>query len=165
MGCLSSKPTSTVLDVPANDGTYDKQEYEDLLYLARVRAVKVTVNKATMAGLVAGLCVMAGVVVAGPVGAAAGGAVGTAVAMRHAEGVLTLTKLLEDTPPKKRGEVCKIFAEALKEEFEETIRSNPELKVIMGAGSPVHVVRYMVERDIIKNDQMKRMDTILSKIS
>lgn len=169
MGCTSSKGQhDAVLDVPkpgADGAEYDAQEYEDLLYLARVRAVKLTVNKSTQAGLMAGLCVMAGVLVAGPVGAAAGGAVGTAVAVRHSQGVLTLTELLRNTPPHQRGEVCRIFGQALKEEFDDTVQNNPELRLILAGASPVHVARYLVEKDIIESEGLKRLDAVLSKIS
>jgi hypothetical protein len=48
----------------------DQQDYEDLQYLSRKREIKVTIRKGTQAGIAAGLSVMAGVIIAGPMGAA-----------------------------------------------------------------------------------------------
>mmetsp|Transcript_30453 Transcript_30453/g.73035 ORF Transcript_30453/g.73035 Transcript_30453/m.73035 type:complete len:119 (+) Transcript_30453:77-433(+) len=118
-----------------------------------------------MPGLAAGLSVMAGTLVAGPVGAAVGGAVGTAMAVGMSRNVVGLNALLEDTPENKRGEIVQCFRESFKEEFMDTINGSPELKLLMRGGSPIGVVRYMVEKDIIQSDQAKRLDGILTKIT
>jgi len=133
--------------------------------LANKREIKVTIQASTKAGLAAGLSVMAGTLVAGPVGAAVGGAIGTAMAVGISKNVVGLNQLLEDTPPNKRGEIVKCFRESFKEEFLETINDNPELKLLLRGGSPIGVVRYMVEKDIIQSEQAKRLDGILTKIT
>jgi hypothetical protein len=107
---------------------------------------------------------MAGTLVAGPVGAAAGGAVGTALAVKMSKNVVPLNKLLEQTPPEKRGEVIKLFNEAFREEFMETIEGNPELRLLLKGRTPLGVVRYMVDRDLIKSDKLQRLDGILSMV-
>ena len=99
------------------------------------------------------------------VGAAVGGAVGTAMAMNMSKSVVSMNQLLQDTPPAKRGEIVKLLGDSFQEEFRESIQSNPELKLIMGAGTPIAVVRYMVDKELIQNEQMKRLDGILSKVS
>ena len=144
---------------------YDEKDYQDLIYLADKRQVQITVQAGTKAGIAAGLCVMAGVIVAGPVGAAVGGTVGTAMAMNLSKNVVGLKKLLEDTPRERRPEIIAMFGETFKEEFMETINGNPELKLLLGAATPIRVVRYMVERGIIQDEGLKRVDMILSRVS
>ncbi|KAL7512588.1 hypothetical protein ACHAXN_009610 [Cyclotella atomus] len=141
-----------------------EQEYQDLVHLATVREIRCTIRTSTQAGLAAGLSVMAGTLVAGPVGAAAGGAVGTALAVKMSKNVVPLNKLLEQTPPEKRGEVIKLFNEAFREEFMETIEGNPELRLLLKGRTPLGVVRYMVDRDLIKSDKLQRLDGILSMV-
>ena len=139
-------------------------EYDDLVHLATVREIRCTIRTSTQAGLAAGLSVMAGTLVAGPVGAAAGGAVGTAIAVSMSKNIVPLNRLLEQTPPEKRGEVIKLFNEAFKEEFTETIEGNPELKLLLNGRTPLGVVRYMVDRDLIQNEKLDKLDGILSKV-
>lgn len=139
-------------------------EYDDLEYIAKKRQIKCTIRRSTQAGLAAGLSVMAGTLVAGPVGAVAGGAVGTALAVSISKNIVPLNQLLEETPPEKRGEVLKLFNEAFKEEFMDTIQSSPELKLLLSGRSPLGVVRYMVDRDLIKSEKLEKLDGILSKV-
>mmetsp|Transcript_5421 Transcript_5421/g.11783 ORF Transcript_5421/g.11783 Transcript_5421/m.11783 type:complete len:201 (+) Transcript_5421:98-700(+) len=141
-----------------------EEQYRDLVHLATKREIKCTIRKSTQAGLAAGISVMAGTLVAGPVGAAAGGAIGTALAVNMSKNIVPLNALLEQTPPERRGEVIKIFNEAFKEEFIDTIESSPELKLLLAGRSPLGVVRYMVDRDLIKNDKLEKLDGILSKV-
>ncbi|KAI2508264.1 hypothetical protein MHU86_6193 [Fragilaria crotonensis] len=142
----------------------EQQDYEDLQHVARKREIKVTIRKGTQAGVAAGLSVMAGVIVAGPVGAVVGGAVGTAMAARIAKNVVSLNELLDQTPPMKRREVLRAFHESFKEEFLETITNNPELKLLMGGASIFGVVRYMVDRELLQNDQLERLDRVLKHV-
>lgn len=142
----------------------DQQDYEDLQYLATKREIRVTIRTSTKAGVAAGLSVMAGTLVAGPVGAVAGGAVGTALAASISKNVVPLNQLLDKTPPSERKEVLRLFNEAFKDEFVETIQDSPELKLLLSGHSPLGVVRYMVERDLIKSDKMEKLDKILKKV-
>mmetsp|Transcript_15615 Transcript_15615/g.33011 ORF Transcript_15615/g.33011 Transcript_15615/m.33011 type:complete len:192 (+) Transcript_15615:68-643(+) len=139
-------------------------EYDDLVHLATKREIRCTIRKSTQAGMAAGLSVMAGTLVAGPVGAVAGGAIGTALAVNISANIVPLNTLLDQTPPEKRGEVIKLFNEAFKEEFMDTIESSPELKLLLSGRSPLGVVRYMVDRDLIKNEKLEKLDGILSKV-
>lgn len=141
-----------------------QQDYEDLTYLAKKREIRCTIRKSTQAGVAAGLSVMAGTLVAGPVGAMAGGAVGTALAASISKNVVPLNELLEQTPPEKRGEIIKLFNESFKEEFMETIKDSPELKLLLSGHSPLGVVRYMVDRDLIKSDRLEKLDGILKRV-
>lgn len=152
-------PTPTTPLTPEQEA-----EYEDLVHLATVREIRCTIRTSTQAGLAAGLSVMAGTLVAGPAGAAAGGAVGTALAVSMSKNIVPLNKLLEQTPPEKRGEVIKLFNEAFKEEFMDTIENNPELKLLLTGRTPLGVVRYMVDRELIQNDKLQKLDGILSKV-
>jgi hypothetical protein len=142
----------------------EHQDYEDIQHLARKREIKVTIRKGTQAGVAAGLSVMAGTIIAGPVGAAVGGAVGTAMAMSISKNVVGLNELLEKTPPHKRRELMVVFQESFKEEFMDTINGSPELKLLMGGMSIFGVVRYMVDREILQNDQLEKVDGILRKV-
>ena len=107
---------------------------------------------------------MAGVIAAGPVGAALGGALGTAMATKIAKNVVSLHDLLEQTPASKRGEIMSEFHESFKEEFLETIQNNPELKLLLGGMTIFGVLRYMVDKDVMQNDQLKRLDGVLRKV-
>jgi len=140
------------------------QDYEDLIHVAQKREIKLTIRKGTQAGVAAGLCVMTGVIFAGPVGAAVGGAVGTSLAVSMSKNVVPLNELLAQTPVEKRAEVMKVFQECFREEFTDTINSSPELKLLVGGMSIFGIVRYMVDRDIIQNEQLERLDGILKKI-
>lgn len=140
------------------------REYDDLVYLATKREIKCTIRKSTQAGVAAGLSVMAGTLVAGPIGAAAGGAIGTALAVSISKNIVPLNTLLEQTPQEKRGEVIKLFNEAFKEEFIDTIENSPELKLVLRGRHPIGVVRYMLERDLIKSEKLEKLDGILSKV-
>ena len=142
----------------------DQQDYEDLQYLATKREIRVTIRTSTKAGVAAGLSVMAGTLVAGPVGAVAGGAIGTALAASISRNMVPLNKLLDQTPPSERKEVLRLFNAAFKEEFVETIQDSPELKLLLSGHSPLGVVRYMVERDLIKSDKLDKLDRILKKV-
>ena len=142
----------------------DKQDYEDLQYLSRKREIKVTIRKGTQAGIAAGLSVMAGVIIAGPMGAVVGGSLGTALAASIAKDVVSLSDLLEQTPLEKRHEVIQVFNESFKEEFLETIQSNPELRLLLGGMSIFGVVRYMVDREFLQNKQLEKLDGILRRV-
>jgi hypothetical protein len=146
------------------DATQEQKDYEDLQHMARKREIKVTIRKGTQAGVAAGLSVMAGVIVAGPVGAVVGGAVGTAMAAKIARNVVSLNELLEQTPTAKRREVLTAFHESFKEEFMDTIANNPELKLLMGGTSIFGVMRYMVDRELLQNDQMEKLDRVLRRV-
>lgn len=165
--CLPrKKKSSSEEDLIGKDLNPEEQkEYEDVEYLAQKRDIKVTIRKSTQAGLAAGLTVMAGVLVAGPVGAAVGGAVGTALATNIAKDVVPLNTLLANTPTEKRGEILRVFRESFKEEFLDTIQGSPELKLMLGGMSIFGVVRYMMDREMIDNEQLKRMDGILRYVT
>mmetsp|Transcript_9211 Transcript_9211/g.13116 ORF Transcript_9211/g.13116 Transcript_9211/m.13116 type:complete len:170 (+) Transcript_9211:231-740(+) len=168
MGCGGSKdaakPTTATAEIVAAKAEYNEKDYADLIYLANKREIKVTIQTSTKAGIVAGLAVMGGTLVAGPVGAAVGGAMGTAMAVSMSKNVVGLNKLLEDTPREKRGDIVKLLSEAFREEFTDTINGNPELKLLLRGGTPISVVRYMVEKDIIKDENAKKLDGILTRI-
>lgn len=140
------------------------EDYEDLEHLARVRQIRVTIQKGTKAGIAAGLTVTAGTIMAGPVGAIVGGAIGTAMAAKIAKDVVPLNELLANTPPADRQKVLDSFNQAFKEEFLETIQNSPELKLILSGKSIFGVVRYMVDRDLIKTEKLDKLDGILKKI-
>lgn len=142
----------------------ERQDYEDLQHLARKREIKVTIRKGTQAGVAAGLSVMTGVIVAGPVGAVVGGAIGTAMAARIAKNVVSLNDLLDQTHPGKRHEIFRVFNESFKEEFMDTIQNNPELRLVVGGMSIFGVLRYMVDRDLMKSDQLEKLDGILKRV-
>ena len=143
----------------------EKRDYDDLLHMARKREIKVTIRKGTQAGLAAGLSVMAGVIVAGPVGAVVGGSLGTLMAAKIAKNVVSLNDLLEQTPQEKRRELMTVFRESFKEEFMDTINGSPELKLILSGASVIGVMRYMVDREILQNEQLERIDGVLRKIA
>jgi len=143
----------------------ERQDYEDLEHIAMKREIKVTIRKGTQAGLAAGLCVMAGVIVAGPYGAAVGGAAGTAMAMKISKNVVPLNELLANTPVHKRHEVLRVFRESFQEEFLDTIQNSPELKLLLGGGSIFGVVRYMLNKDMIQNEQLQKLDGILNHVT
>ena len=142
-----------------------QQDYEDLQHLARKREIKVTIRKSTQAGVAAGLSVMAGVIVAGPVGAVVGGALGTAMAVSIAKDVVSLNDLLESTPPSERRAVIQAFNESFREEFLDTIQKSPELKLLLGGGTIFGVLRYMVDRNLLHNKQLERLDAIMRKVA
>ena len=169
MGCGSSKPTIKTKPGSSNATgqvvVYNEKDYDDLVYMANKREIKVTIQTSTKAGIVAGLAVMGGTLIAGPVGAAVGGAVGPAAAVGLSRNVVGMNELLENTPKEKRGEVIQAFTESFQEEFMDTINNSPELKLLLRGGTPIGVVRYMVEKDIIQSDQAKRLDGILTLVS
>jgi hypothetical protein len=142
----------------------EQKDYEDLQYLSKKREIKVTIRKGTQAGVAAGLSVMAGVIIAGPLGAAAGGALGTAMAMSISKNVVSLSDLLEQTPREKRHEVLQLFNESFREEFLETIQGNPELRLLLGGASIFGVMRYMVDRELLQNEQLEALDGILRRV-
>ena len=142
----------------------DAQDFIDLQHLATKRQIKVTVKRGTQAGIVAGLSVMTGVIVAGPVGAVAGGALGTAVAATLAKDTVSLHQLLAQTPAAERAQVLHLFRESFREEFTETIQSNPELKLLLGGATILGIMRYAVDRQMLKNEQLERVDGILRKV-
>lgn len=142
----------------------EQQDYEDLQYLSRKREIRVTIRKGTHAGIAAGLSVMAGVIIAGPVGAVVGGTLGTAMAVSISKDVVSLSDLLEQTPLEKRHEVIQVFNESFKEEFLETIQGNPELRLLLGGMSIFGVLRYMVDREFLQNEQLEKLDGILRRV-
>jgi hypothetical protein len=60
--------------------------------------------------------------------------------------------------------VYRVFSEALKEEFQDGFQENPELRVLLGGGTILSVLRYCLDRDLIENEKLERMDNILRKI-
>ena len=143
----------------------EEKDYDNLVYIAQKREIRVTIQKGTQAGLAAGLMVMGGVIVAGPVGAVVGGAAGTALAASISQGVVSLSELLNQTPAAKRGEVYRCFSEAMKEEFQDGFTENPELRLLMGGGSIVSVMRYALDKDLVENEKLEKLDIILKKIA
>lgn len=139
-------------------------DFEDLQHIARKREIRITVRRGTQAGVAAGLSVMAGVIIAGPVGALVGGIAGTAMAHRMSLNVVSLNDLLIATPASKRHEILKVFSESFKEEFLDTIQNNPEVRLLMNGASIIGIVRYMVDREMLQNEQLTKVDTILKKI-
>mmetsp|Transcript_35419 Transcript_35419/g.65078 ORF Transcript_35419/g.65078 Transcript_35419/m.65078 type:complete len:202 (-) Transcript_35419:191-796(-) len=162
---LIESPTTAEAEQLSQLSPEEKQDYEDLRHLAMKRDIKCNIRKSTQAGVAAGLTVMAGTIVAGPMGAVVGGAVGTAMAAKISKNVVPLNDLLEQTPPGERREVLKAFNEAFQEEFNETIRENPELKLLFSGASIFGVVRYMVDRELVQSEQLERLDGILSKVA
>jgi hypothetical protein len=142
----------------------EELDYENLVYIAQKREIRVTIQRGTQAGLAAGLCVMGGVIVAGPVGAMVGGAAGTAIAMSLAKEVVTLQDLLVKTPANKKGDVYRAFSDAMKEEFQDGFTQNPELRLLLSGGTVVSCMRYALDRDLIENDRLEKLDGILKKI-
>lgn len=142
----------------------EAQDFEHLQQLASKREIRVTVRRGTQAGIVAGLSVMTGVIVAGPAGAVAGGAFGTAVAAHMAKDVVSLRQLLDQTPTAKRHEVLRIFRESFREEFTDAIQSSPELKLLVGGTSILGILRYAVDRKLLQNDQLEKVDGVLRKV-
>lgn len=164
--CPSSRKVDDKTEnlLPTSEQAEVDQDFQELQHLATKRDIKVTVKKGTQAGIVAGLSVMTGVIVAGPVGAVAGGAFGTAVAAHLAKDVVSLNHLLEKTPPEKRSEVLQVFRESFREEFMDTIQSNPELKLLVGGMTILAIMRYAVDRQMLQNEQLERVDAILRKV-
>lgn len=142
----------------------ETKDFADLQHLAAKRDIRCTIRKGTQAGVAAGLSVTAGTIAAGPPGAVVGGVVGTALAAKIARGVVPLRDVLERSPPAQRREVLRLFHASFKEEFEASIRDNPELKLLMARGSIFGVVRYMVDRDLIESKRLEKLDNILSKV-
>jgi hypothetical protein len=60
--------------------------------------------------------------------------------------------------------VIQVFNESFKEEFLETIQSNPELRLLLGGMSIFGVVRYMVDREFLQNKQLEKLDGILRRV-
>ena len=141
------------------------KDYENLIYISNKRQIKVTVKTSVKGGMIAGLCVMSGILVAGPVGAIVGGTIGTAAAANMSTSVITLTQLLEQTPNEKRGEVYRIFQESLKEEFQDGFTENPELRLLLSGGTIMSVMRYCLDRNLIENEKLQKLDAILSKVA
>ncbi|CAB9507427.1 expressed unknown protein [Seminavis robusta] len=142
----------------------EEKDYDNLIYIAQKREIRVTIQKSTQAGLAAGLCVMGGTLVAGPVGAVVGGLTGTAIAASIAKEVVSLNDLLAKTPMNKRGEVYRVFNDAMREEFQEGFTENPELRLLLSGGTPVSVMRYALDRDLIENEKLEKLDMILRKV-
>ena len=150
------------LKAPLNEE--EAKDFQNLVYIAQKRDIRVTIQKGTQAGLAAGLCVMGGVIVAGPVGAMAGGAVGTALAASISRNVVSLSELLDRTPANQKGEVYRLFNEAMREEFQQGFTDNPELRVLMSGCSVVSVMRYALDKDLVESDKLEKLDVILKKI-
>jgi hypothetical protein len=159
----SSTPFKTSVGSTKANNVNDK-DFEDLEHIARKREIRITIRRGTQAGVAAGLSVMAGVIMAGPVGAVVGGAVGTAVAHRMSKNVISLQDLLHATPMTKRKEILHVFQESFKEEFIDSIQNNPELRLLMSGTSIFGVMRYMVDREMLQDDQLVRLDGILRKV-
>ena len=101
---------------------------------------------------------------AGPVGALAGGAMGTALAASISRHVVSLSDLLVDTPADRKGEVYRLFSEAMKEEFQDAFTQNSELRLLMGGGSIISVMRYALDKDLIETEKLEKLDVILKRI-
>jgi len=151
-----------VIAVPLTEE--EQRDFEDLVYIAQKRNVKITIQRGAQAGIVAGLMVMGGVIAAGPVGAAVGGGIATGLAISLSKNVVSLKDLLQDTPPDKRRQVYELFAKAIREEFQDGFLENPELNLMLGGGTVISVVRYCLDRDIIENEKLEKLDGILRKI-
>jgi hypothetical protein len=100
-------------------------------------------------------------------GAVAGGTLGTIVATQMAatNHTVSLQQLLADTPVQERHKVVQIFRNAFHKEMMDTIQSNPELKLLVGGTSILGIVRYAVDRKLLSNDKLERVDHILRKIA
>ena len=142
----------------------EEKDYENLIYIAKKRQIKVTVKTGAKAGMMAGLMVMGGVIVAGPIGAVVGGAIGTAAAASMSTNTVTLNELLIQTPPEKRGEVYRLFQDSMKEEFQQGFTESPELRLLLSGGTIMGVMRYCLDRDLIESDKLQKLDNILAKI-
>eukprot|EP00522_Entomoneis_paludosa_P018145 CAMPEP_0172445442 /NCGR_PEP_ID=MMETSP1065-20121228/5264_1 /TAXON_ID=265537 /ORGANISM="Amphiprora paludosa, Strain CCMP125" /LENGTH=196 /DNA_ID=CAMNT_0013196283 /DNA_START=79 /DNA_END=669 /DNA_ORIENTATION=- len=161
----STASTATQISTSQSFANVDEEvDYENLQHLAMKREIKVTIKKGTQAGIVAGLSVMTGVIVAGPVGAMAGGAVGTAMAVSLSRNTVSLQSLLAETPEEKRHQVIQVFRESFHEEFIDTVQSNPELKLLLGGMTILGVTRYAVDRNLLQGEQLKRVDGILKNV-
>lgn len=143
----------------------EEKEFDDLVHIAQKRNVKITVKKGTQAGFAAGLCIMGGTVVGGPVGAVVGGVIGTGIATKISKQVVSLKQISKETPRGKRLQVYKVFSEALQEEFHDGFQENPELKLLLGGGSIIGVMRYCLDRDMIESDRLERLDGILKRFT
>ena len=102
--------------------------------------------------------------VAGPVGALAGGAMGTALAASISRHVVSLSDLLVDTPADRKGEVYRLFSEAMQEAFQDGFTQNSELRLLMGGGSIISVMRYALDKDLIETEKLEKLDVILKRI-
>mmetsp|Transcript_14248 Transcript_14248/g.32379 ORF Transcript_14248/g.32379 Transcript_14248/m.32379 type:complete len:88 (+) Transcript_14248:451-714(+) len=78
--------------------------------------------------------------------------------------VVGLHDLLEETPVAKRGEIITLFRESFQEEFMDTIQNNPELKLLVGGMTILGILRYMIDREMLQDDQLETMDGILRKV-
>ena len=87
------------------------------------------------------------------------------MAAKMAQNVVSLNDLLAATESSERHQVLGIFRECFREEFLESIQNQPELKLILGGGTIFGVMRYMVERDMLHNEQLEKLDRILRKIA
>jgi len=93
-----------------------------------------------------------------------GGGIATGLAISLSKNVVSLKDLLQDTPPDKRRQVYELFAKAIREEFQDGFLENPELNLMLGGGTVISVVRYCLDRDIIENEKLEKLDGILRKI-
>ena len=57
-----------------------------------------------------------------------------------------------------------LFSEAMREEFQDGFTDNPELRLMMGGGSIVSVMRYALDKDLIENEKLEKLDGILKRI-
>ena len=142
----------------------ETQDFADLQHLAAERETRQTIQKGIQAGLVAGLFVMTGGIVAGPVGAVAGGAFSSAMVSHLSRDVFSLNQLLEQTPPERRRDILQMFRRSFQEEFNEAIQNNPELKLLTDGATILGIMRYAVDMQLFKNDQLQRVDGILCKL-
>ena len=145
------------------------QDYEDLIQVARQRKLHITVHTGTKAGIVTGLLVMGGVIVAGPVGAVVGGTLGTGWAIRasHGSGV-SVAQIFRETPLKDRPKVCREVVEALKSEFSDGLASHPEVKLMLSKkkgrmGTTMSVVKYCLDKRMMDDTKLQKLDDILQE--
>ena len=73
--------------------------------------------------------------------------------------------MLKQTPLGEKRKVFKVFSEAMKEEFQDGFQENPELKLLLGGGGIIGVMRYCLDRDMIESERLEKLDLLLKKFS
>lgn len=146
-----------------------EDDYEDLIHVARQRKLYIAVHTGTKAGIVTGLLVMGGVIVAGPVGAVVGGTLGTGWALRASRrGGVSVAQVLRETPLQERPEVCRQVVQALRSEFSDGFSSHPEVKLMLSQkkgrmGTTMSVVKYCLEKRMMDDTKLQKLDGILKE--
>lgn len=145
----------------------EEEDYEHLIHIAQKRNVQVTVQKGTKAGIITGLLVMGGVIIAGPVGAVVGGAIGTGLAATViSRKVVSVQSLLQETPRAQRREVYRVFSEAIQAEFRQGFQSNPDLHYLLSKKKgmvTMSVLKYCLDRKMMDREKLQKLDGILTK--